>query len=200
MCFLLMDLFLKNNFIIFAISKEMTNQCKFFDKAECNGDTHNIGETGVLKKICVFHLLHNEGFLIQRSTIHAGGDGLFTINQYKKDAPVLEYVGEVLTKKQGEKLKKTDRDYLSHLTYGRVVDAKNKDKSSIARYANDARNSQYENNLFQNMAEKNDYTPKLKKNQLGLYFMLQKTSTEQRTILLNYSLIMGKNIGKKNLN
>lgn len=45
---------------------------------------------------------------------------------------------------------------------GRVVDEANKDKSSLARYANDSYGSRFENNLAQYMTEKSDYEPVLK--------------------------------------
>ena len=154
-----------------------TRQCEYStkDRANCVNTTHYIGRKGILKKICAYHLREEECFIIQPSGIgEDAGDGLFTTTHFKKDAPVLEYVGEVLSKAKAKKLKNPYRDYLSWLADGRVVDAANKDKSSLARYANDAHKSDFDNNLFQYMAEKTDYEPVLKRNPTWTIFYATK--------------------------
>jgi SET domain-containing protein len=76
---------------------------------------------------------------IKESTLPGAGKGLFTIQPLKKGSVITEYTGDIRTWKEVEF--DADNAYIYYVTRNKVIDARH-DKTSLARYANDAQGLQ----------------------------------------------------------
>src|ERR1700761_2434033 len=75
--------------------------------------------------------------IIKRSTLKGAGKGLFTTEDIKKGAKIVEYKGKITTWKEVD-----NRDglngYIYYVNRNHVIDASH-NKTDFARYANDAK-------------------------------------------------------------
>jgi SET domain-containing protein len=118
------------------------------DATDCKGVERLLGEGGVLHHVCGHHLREKNGFFIEKSGQNNGdsGLGLFTTKSYKKEEPVVEYIGKVLSKEETGRVARNNprRAYFSivkneHDEWSHTVDASNPRNSSIGRFVNDCK-------------------------------------------------------------
>jgi SET domain-containing protein len=75
---------------------------------------------------------------IRKSTLPGAGRGLFTRKFIGKGTRIVEYIGEILTWKEVEKMADDRNGYVFYVNSKHVIDAWNY-KKALARFANDAK-------------------------------------------------------------
>jgi SET domain-containing protein len=78
------------------------------------------------------------GLVTGPSTIPNGGTGLFAYRDIPKDKVIIEYKGEIISKRELDRRypNETDARYVLKLGKDKYIDASDTSKSNMARYAN----------------------------------------------------------------
>lgn len=110
-------------------------QARAANRARCKRHTCKYGFQ------CWQHTVKNKGLRIKKSTIKGAGEGLFAEKTFPAHSRVIQYTGEKLTNSQLNKRYPGDKqgEYTVKVNKQYSIDARNSAKSSVARYANDAR-------------------------------------------------------------
>lgn len=105
-----------------------------------NGDQCRL-TTCARSPYCWMHLRQKNGLIVKTSTIPGAGKGLFTTIARAKNANIIEYTGEHLDRNALNQRYPGDRlaVYAMHINRNHYVDARDPQRSSVARYANDCR-------------------------------------------------------------
>jgi ribonuclease HI/exonuclease III len=78
-----------------------------------------------------------EDLFVNHSLIPGSGLGMFTNRPYRKDDPIIEYTGEIITEAQKqERYPDNDGQYVMFVKHDVYIDARHPSVSSIARYIN----------------------------------------------------------------
>ena len=99
-----------------------------------------------MKYLRLFEDFHGnfEELEIRKSHIPMAGTGLFTLVDIDEGTPIAEFTGRVITEDEANLLKGERSHYLVAKEDGSIIDVYESD--SPAKFANDAVNTEYENN------------------------------------------------------
>ena len=122
------------------------NQCNFIknDGTQCKNKVHGaycdrhwlIPDTNI-KGIDYTKNIQPIKLYVAPSKLPNGGSGLFTKYVIPKGHRIIEYIGEILNKKQFRKrYPKDDSQYVIEVDSNTYIDASNPKKSNVARYSN----------------------------------------------------------------
>ena len=99
-----------------------------------------------MRYLRLFEDFHNnfEELEIKKSHIPMAGTGLFTLVDIYEGTPIAEFTGKIITEDEASSLKGERSHYLVAKDDGTILDVYESD--TAAKYANDAVNTEYENN------------------------------------------------------